>query len=179
MNVIRRYRLVIPMSEKLSGLAPIIEPDFKVLILGTMPSTISLQRGEYYANPMNQFWRIICSVLGSTTDPQQCCSYADKIILLRNNGIGLWDVLKECERKGSGDPDIKNGVSNNFVELLSEYSNVQCICFNGQKANQLFFKLNKKESFRKVKFYILPSSSSANARTSFNEKVEKWQIVGK
>ena len=99
-----------------------------------MPSTISLQRGEYYANPMNQFWRIISSVLGSTTDPQYR-SYADKTILLSTNGIGLWDVLKECERKGSGDPDIKNGVSNNFIEFLSEYSNVKCICFNGQKAN--------------------------------------------
>ncbi len=167
------------MSEKLCGLAPIIEPDSKILILGTMPSTISLQHGEYYANPMNQFWRIIYSVLGSPTDPQPCCSYADKTILLRNNGIGLWDVLKECERKGSGDPEIKNGVSNDFVKFLSEYSKIQCICFNGQKANQLFFKLNRKESFRKVKFYILPSTSSANARTSFNEKVGKWRVVGK
>jgi len=42
--------------------------DYRILILGTMPSEISLKQQEYYANPRNQFWRIMQSVFHIPAD---------------------------------------------------------------------------------------------------------------
>ena len=36
----------------------------KILILGTFPSEKSLECGEYYSNPKNQFWGMLEKVLG-------------------------------------------------------------------------------------------------------------------
>jgi len=41
---------------------PIENDKCKILILGTMPSEESLNKGQYYANTKNQFWRIIYDV---------------------------------------------------------------------------------------------------------------------
>ena len=40
-----------------SGLTPVIDDKTEVLILGTLPSDISLTKGQYYANPANDFWK--------------------------------------------------------------------------------------------------------------------------
>jgi hypoxanthine-DNA glycosylase len=42
-----------------SGLGPIIDDKAEVLILGTLPSDVSLAKGQYYANPANDFWKLI------------------------------------------------------------------------------------------------------------------------
>jgi methylated-DNA-[protein]-cysteine S-methyltransferase len=165
------------VTEILHALAPIVDIYSRVLVLGTMPSTISLQTGEYYANPRNQFWPILYKIFGLSLDSQPGRNYVDKIAILQQNGIGVWDVLKECERDGSGDLMIKNGVTNNFVEMLANHPNIKCVFFNGQKANELFSKLNKERSFNDVKFLCLPSTSPANARVPFENKVECWRAI--
>ena len=40
--------------------------------------------------------------------------FEEKIALLQTNKIGLWDVLENCERKGSLDIHIKNHKENDF-----------------------------------------------------------------
>jgi methylated-DNA-[protein]-cysteine S-methyltransferase len=165
------------VSKELRSFAPVIDPDTRILILGTMPSIISLQKGEYYANPRNNFWRIVFAVFDRPQGLEQSPGYAEKIGFLRQNRIGLWDVLRECEREGSGDSEINGGVSNDLLELTSIYRNVRCICFNGQKARKLFFRSNDERSFTDVNFISLPSTSPANAGMPFNEKVEKWRAI--
>jgi hypoxanthine-DNA glycosylase len=55
-------------SPLLHGLPPIIDDGARVLILGNMPSVMSLGAQEYYANPRNAFWKL--SYLSD------CCSVA-------------------------------------------------------------------------------------------------------
>ena len=43
---------------------PIASTTSRVLILGTMPSKVSLRARQYYAHPQNLFWRIIGGILG-------------------------------------------------------------------------------------------------------------------
>ena len=41
----------------------IIDKNTTLLILGSYPSVMSLRKKEYYANPSNDFWRIISFVI--------------------------------------------------------------------------------------------------------------------
>src|SRR5579862_986741 len=45
------------------GLAPVIDSKTEILILGTLPSDVSLAKGQYYANPNNDFWKLMGAVL--------------------------------------------------------------------------------------------------------------------
>jgi hypoxanthine-DNA glycosylase len=69
-----------------AGLSPIIDDKTKVLILGTLPSDVSLARGQYYANPSNDFWKLVGQVLEQTVVP---LSYERRIKILKKFGIGL------------------------------------------------------------------------------------------
>jgi len=51
-------------SELLHGLPPIVDDGANALILGNMPSVISLGAQQYYANPRNSFWRITAEIFG-------------------------------------------------------------------------------------------------------------------
>ena len=72
---------------------PIINKESEILILGSLPSIISLREKQYYANPRNHFWKILYSVFNSEI------SYdynARKEFLLKNK-IALWDVIGLAE----------------------------------------------------------------------------------
>ena len=46
----------------LTGLAPIVSTNTKVLILGSFPGAKSLALQQYCAQPHNQFWRILQAI---------------------------------------------------------------------------------------------------------------------
>lgn len=149
---------------------PVIDENSRVLILGSMPGQVSLEKGQYYAHPQNQFWTLIFSIFKI----QPCAVYAEKTSFLKSRKIALWDVIKECQRLGSSDSKIINPVINDFGNLFIHYSNIQCILFNGKKAGQLFEKYNRNITTSDIEFIILPSSSPANAGISLNNKLEAW-----
>src|ERR1035437_10651164 len=121
---------------KIEGLAPIIDDHSKVLILGSMPGEESLRKQEYYGNPSNQFWPIIYSIFDTELEH----SYKKRVSLIKETGIGLWDVIKCCERKGSADSKISDVYVNDFNLLLAKYPGIKGIFFGGQKAYNLFQK---------------------------------------
>ena len=43
----------------LEGFAPVAAADAEVLLLGTMPSVASLQKGQYYGFGRNAFWPLL------------------------------------------------------------------------------------------------------------------------
>jgi hypothetical protein len=51
-------------SHNVAGLAPIARPNARVLVLGSAPSVLSLQKGEYYGNPQNESWPAMAELLG-------------------------------------------------------------------------------------------------------------------
>ena len=46
----------------LKGFDPIISKEPKVMILGSMPSAVSLEKQEYYGYAHNRFWKIMSDV---------------------------------------------------------------------------------------------------------------------
>ena len=58
-----------PMTAPLlHGLAPIVGEGAHTLILGNMPSVLSVASQQYYGNPRNAFWRITGEIFGFAAD---------------------------------------------------------------------------------------------------------------
>jgi hypothetical protein len=49
---------------RLQGLAPVVGPGAKLLVLGSFPGVVSLTAQQYYAHPRNQFWPILSALWG-------------------------------------------------------------------------------------------------------------------
>jgi len=148
---------------------PIISPNARILLLGTMPSELSLERQEYYGNPRNQFWRIMQTVFDIPAEG----TYTARIAGLQHNRIALWDVLHSCERNGSLDNAIKNAIPNDFAGLFASLPELKVIAFNGKKASEWFERWAQVDSshFQKL---VLPSTSPA-AAMAFEKKVAAWR----
>ena len=156
------------MDEQIIGFPPIKGNQPKVLILGTMPSVISLRNNEYYANPMNAFWKIIFAIKG--TNPSSI--YEDKKHLIQEMDLALWDICHTCIRPGSADNDIHNEVANPIIALLAENPSIQTIIFNGQTAQKLFARHFK--TIKDIHLITLPSTSPAYT-LPFQKKLETWK----
>jgi hypoxanthine-DNA glycosylase len=80
------------------GFPPIASPTARVLILGSLPGRISLDRGEYYANSQNAFWKIVAARVGQLPG-QLPLDYTSRAAALVEHGIALWDVLAAATRR--------------------------------------------------------------------------------
>jgi hypoxanthine-DNA glycosylase len=100
---------------------------------------------------------------------------------LQNSGIGLWDVLAQCERPGSLDSDIKSDsiITNNLVELFASYPQIRRLLFNGTTAEHYFRRhiLPQLTSITLPKIQKLPSTSPAHASLSFEQKLAIWKAA--
>ena len=99
------------MCKRIVGLDPIVFEDSKILIVGSMPSVISLKEQMYYANKTNRFWKILKEIFQTE----------DKIELLKVSHIALWDICHSCIRKTSADSEIKDIEPNDIQGLLETY----------------------------------------------------------
>lgn len=140
----------------------------EVLILGTMPGAMSLAKQEYYAHPRNHFWKILYTIFNGLPIPEK---FEEKVRFLQSNKIGLWDVLENCERKGSLDIHIKNHKENDFQSLFSEFPSITKIIFNGKQSHAFFFK--RYGQIEGITYFVMPSTSPANTM-SFENKLKIW-----
>lgn len=160
------------------GFPPIVRKDATVLILGSMPGEESLKRNEYYGNPRNSFWNIMSVLLGF--DPN--LSYSDRVEILKENKIALWDVIKACDRHGSIDTNIKNKtiIENDFAPFYKKFPGIKNVFFNGIKAENEYNKkvLPKLSEIKcEIKYDRLPSTSPAMKKLSINDKMLKWSKI--
>jgi hypoxanthine-DNA glycosylase len=146
----------------------IVNAKTEILILGTMPGIASLEKQEYYGNPRNHFWKIIYTHFNNLPISE---IFEEKIKLLQSNKVGLWDVLENCERKGSLDIHIKNQKENDFESLFKEFKAIHKIIFNGKESHRYFFK--KFGQIEGISYYVMPSTSPANTM-SFENKLKTW-----
>ena len=115
-----------------------------MLILGNMPSVMSLAAQQYYANPRNAFWRITGEIFGFDAG----APYEARTAALRARGVAVWDVLRLCRRQGSLDSAIEpdSMVANDFGTLFDAYPTIERVYFNGAAAEKNFGRLVRGES---------------------------------
>ena len=156
---------------------PITSSNSRVLILGSVPSKVSLQLNQYYGHQRNLFWDFIEQFLKIKRE----IDYSERIIMLRKHGIAVWDVIKICTRTSSLDSDIDNSTieTNSFNEFLLKHPKIKTICFNGAKAESVFYKhvLPTLKYKGKINFIRLPSTSPANASIPISVKLKEWKAV--
>ncbi len=154
----------------LTGFPPAMQPDARLLILGSFPGEASLAAQQYYAHPRNQFWRLLSAVLA---DDLASLDYPGRLARLAAHRIGLWDVIIACEREGSLDASIRRAQVADFSLLHAGFPELETIAFNG-KISGRFAPQFAAAGFRTL---VLPSSSPANAQLSFDEKLVKWRAL--
>ena len=159
---------------------PISSESSQVLILGSFPGKLSLEKQQYYAHQRNSFW----PVMGKLLEFDPLISYQRRIDTLKENNIALWDVLASCVRPGSLDSSIvpRSMVINDFVEFFSNSLKVKTLFFNGRKAEIEFTRqvlIHRDVQSRNLVLQCLPSTSPAMAMLSFNQKVEAWSVIKK
>lgn len=154
----------------------IVNKNSKIIILGSMPGVRSLQESEYYAHPRNAFWKILQKLFDGDIS-----SYENKKDILYKNNIALWDVLKNCKRSGSLDTSIQKDtiVPNDFKSFFKKHPNITKVFCNGTTAYNEFMKVYKDldEEFSYISVYKLPSTSPANAKMRFEDKLKSWSMI--
>ena len=156
-----------------------VQPDCKVLVLGSMPGIVSLDAVEYYANSRNAFWPIMQVLLQLEND----LPYQQRLAALKNKGVGLWDVYKTCYREGSLDSAIqtRGAEFNDISNLVEGLPQLSCIACNGLAAAKAFKRLSKEQGgileARGIHTITLPSTSPAYAAMKLDKKLEQWQVL--
>ncbi len=148
------------------GFHPIIMGKPKLLILGSMPSVVSLEKQEYYGYAHNRFWKIMGHYF-----QKEFASYEEKKQCLITHHIALWDVIASCEREGSLDSAIHHEVCNDIAGLIKRYSSITHVICNGKKAYALYQKY-----FANLPLICisLPSTSNANRTIKEDALFDVW-----
>lgn len=148
------------------NISPVYDKNSKILILGSFPSVISRKNEFFYDNSANRFWRVLATLYNT-----ELFTYKDKKEFLLKNNIALWDVVYSCIVNKSSDSSIKNVMPCNINAILDN-AKIKKIFLNGKTAEKYFIKF-----FPDKKYVLLPSTSSANAKFSLEDLVEKWGVI--
>lgn len=154
----------------LTGFAPVLDPDVRILILGSFPGEASLAAQQYYAHPRNQFWRLLSEILA---EDFVALPYEQRLARVLAHHIGLWDVLAACAREGSLDNAIRQAQANDFAILKHQCPRLTRICFNGKTSG----KFERQFADAGFETLVLPSSSPAHAALSFEQKLGIWKNI--
>ncbi|WP_199913888.1 MULTISPECIES: DNA-deoxyinosine glycosylase [Stenotrophomonas] len=152
-----------------------VNDDCRVLLLGSMPGVASLQEQQYYAHPRNRFWPLLSALCGFDAG----LPYAQRLHALAAARVGLWDVIGQCQRRGSLDADIVRGseVPNALPALIAGLPSLVLIGCNGAAAAQAFRRWVLPQLVAPPPVLALPSTSPANAAWSLPRLRQAWQPV--
>lgn len=169
------------MVKTLRGLAPIVSPSSRTLILGSFPGEESLRKKEYYAHERNGFWKILAFLFEPGLEFK---NYAAKKAFIKKHQLAVWDVIHSCERKTSADSRIKNPIPNDFAAFFARHSKIKTVLLNGRTAEKAwqtlaaYSGLDLKKSSRSRAFppaVYVPSTSPALASLTWQAKAALWQ----
>jgi hypoxanthine-DNA glycosylase len=156
----------------LQGLAPVVAPGARLLVLGSFPGVASLQAQQYYAHPRNQFWPIVSALLGLQGEQAlPARPYADRVAAAQAAGLAIWDVYAACEREGSLDSAIRAARLNDLPGLIRQVPSLCLVAHNGGESA----RHRRITEALGLPVVTLPSTSPANASWSFERKLDAWR----
>ncbi|HHS92116.1 MAG TPA: DNA-deoxyinosine glycosylase [Campylobacterales bacterium] len=157
------------MSREEHPFEPLVFKNSEILILGSFPSIESFNKAFYYAHPRNQFWKLLSAL---TSLPIH--NIDQKIWLLKESKIALWDMVKNCTRENSLDSSLEEIEVNDIAALLEAYPSIQKIAFTGRLSEKLY---QMHFNYLEIETVYLPSPSSAYAKMRFEEKLKHYKAL--
>jgi TDG/mug DNA glycosylase family protein len=151
-----------------SSLPPVVAPDTRLLVLGSLPGEKSLEAQRYYAHPQNRFWHLTGKVIGIELES---LDYDDRLEALLAAKVGLWDTVASARRTGSLDASIREAEHNPLAELAASLPELRAVGFNGKTSARIGMPQLAHTSLALVP---LPSSSPAHASMRLAEKEKLW-----
>jgi hypoxanthine-DNA glycosylase len=151
-------------------LAPVVDADTRLVVLGSFPGVASLAAQQYYGHPRNHFWPILSAIWGIDL---KTAPYPRRLEVAREHGLGIWDVYAACDREGSLDSAIENARLNDLAGLRHRAPRLEAIAHNGGESARAM----KVTRALGLAVHRLPSTSPANASWSFERKLAAWRPV--
>ncbi len=148
----------------------VITDEARVLILGSVPSVMSVERNFFYMHPQNRFWKVMSALLGERlydvpTD--------ERIAVLNRRGVALYDSVEECDIDGSSDSKISNVVPANIPALVARSKICKIFC-NGNASYQNLVAFHPELADMALR---LPSTSPANASFGMERLLKEWAVI--
>ena len=156
-----------------SPIPDVLEDGLRVLFCGINPGRVSAAARAHFANPRNDFWRLLHAV-GFTPE---LLKPADQFELLRH-GIG---VTNAAARTTPGSGDLRKADFAGAAERLEQIAarhRPAWIGFVGKEAYRGAFaerpELGEQERrLNETQLFVLPSTSPANAAIPWHERL-RW-----
>ena len=153
------------------GLPPVVDAHSRVLVLGSFPGVASLAARQYYAHPRNHFWPIMAAILD---EPLTDLPYAARLERMTARGVGLWDIIVACQRRGSSDGAIRDAERGDVRRIRRIARSLEVVCFNGNTA------ATAEPLWREAGYETLRMPSTSPAYTlPFAEKLSGWRALAR
>jgi double-stranded uracil-DNA glycosylase len=156
-----------------SAVPDVLAPGVRVVFCGINPGHWSARAGAAFANPRNDFWRLLHAA-GLT--PRQLEPHEQSELL--RYGIGLTNAAKRTTR-GSGDLRAADFAgARDRLESVAHQLRPRVIAFVGKAAYQGVFRDRPEHGVQQKRLgdtalFVLPSTSPANAAVSWDERL-RW-----
>ncbi|HYZ91331.1 MAG TPA: mismatch-specific DNA-glycosylase [Actinomycetota bacterium] len=162
-----------------SALPDVLAPRLRVVFCGINPGRVSAAAGAHFANPRNDFWRLLHAA-GFT--PRQLTP-AEQSDLLRY-GVGVTNAAMRTTR-GSGDlrkPDFAGAAAR--LERLADELKPAWIGFVGKEAYRGVFGERptlgvQERGLGETRLFVLPSTSPANAAVPWSERLHWFRELAR
>jgi hypoxanthine-DNA glycosylase len=159
----------------LSRPAPVADELSRILILGASAGVTSSRVGEHYAGRGNVFWRVVGEIFGFSPE----LPYSQRVALLQERGIALWNVCGVASRRASSSR-AAIACPNDFGAFFEKHPAIDLILFNGVEAKSIYNHqvrhLLPNRSFG-LRFEVMPSTSPLYSRMSYAEKRFRWSAA--
>ena len=168
-----RLQTALGRRPALSAVPDILAPDLRVVFCGINPGFVSAAAGAHFANPRNDFWRLLHDA-GFTA---RVLAPEEQFETLKF-GIGLTNAAARTTR-GSGDLRRSDFVgSAERLSALAEELRPRWLAFVGKEAYRGTFgersELGEQErQLGETRLFVLPSTSPANAAVPYAERL-RW-----
>jgi double-stranded uracil-DNA glycosylase len=162
-----------------SAIPDVLGPGLRVVFCGINPGRVSAAAQAHFANPRNDFWRLLHAA-GFTT---RLLEPADQFKLL-TYGIGVTNAAARTT-PGSGDlrkADFAGAAER--LERIAEGLKPAWIGFVGKEAYRGAFNERpelglQERRLGEVELFVLPSTSPANAAVPWEERLRWFQALRK
>ena len=163
----------VPTSRTPSDVPDVLAPKLSVVFCGINPGRVSAAAGAHFANPRNDFWRLLhdASFTPRLYEPHE--QFA-----LLELGIGVTNAAYRTT-KGSG--DLRRGDfagSKHRLERLARELDPRALAFVGKEAYRGAFRRRtelgpQRATLGDTGLFVLPSTSPANAAVRYAERL-RW-----